>query len=231
MDSDSRPLTDPERLYLQWHTVRARGGSLKEILLGGCFGAGCLSTPVLLGLLIWGLRLSSPPWRWWAIWGLGAFGLVWVVIVGTGLVQRRARAARSTDSRKAMEIDLAGGIARIRRHKASALMLAYSAQRTERTYFVRLEDQRVLFLAPWTPPGCDVKGMEFRPDERGFPSREFEIATGPESQLLLEVRGAGEPLRPEAEFDMAQGLRRIRSGDFVQVAWEDVRKTYGQPGA
>jgi len=71
--------------------------------------------------------------------------------------------------------------------------------------------------------------MGFRPDERGFPSRDFEIATGPASMLLLEVRGAGEPLRPEAEFDMVQGLRRIRSGDFVKVAWEDLRKTYGQP--
>jgi hypothetical protein len=227
VDAATRPLTDPERLYFQWHTIRARGGSLKEILLGGCFGAGCLSTPILLGLLIWGLRLASPPWRWWAIGGLGSFALIWIIIVMSGMVQRRARAARSTDTRKAMEADLAGGVARIDRYKATGLMLAYFAQRSERTYFVRLEDQRVLFLAPWTPPGCDVKGMEFRPDERGFPSREFEIATGPLSMLLLEVRGTGELLRPEVEFDMAQGLRRIRSGDFVKIAWEDIRKTYG----
>jgi hypothetical protein len=200
---------------------------LKELLLGGCFGAGCLSTPVLLGLLIWGLRLSAPPWRWWAIGGLGCFGLIYVVLVMSGLVQRRARAARSTDSLKAMKSDLAAGVARLHRYKASGLMLAWSAQRTERTYFVRLEDERILFLAPWTPPGCEVKGMEFRPDERGFPSREFEIATGPESLLLLEVRGAGELLRPETEFDMVQGLRRIRSGDFVKIPWEDIRKTYG----
>jgi hypothetical protein len=227
VDSDTRPLSSPERLYLQWHTIRARGGSLKEILLGGCFGAGCLSTPVLLGLLVWGLRLSSPPWRAWGIGGLGSVGLIWIIIVTSGMVQRRVRAARSTDSRMAVEADLAGGVARIHRYKASALMLAYSAQRTERTYFVRLEDQRILFLAPWTPPGCDLKGMEFRPDERGFPSREFEVATGPASLLLLEVRGTGELLRPEAEFDMAQGLRRIRSGDFVKIAWEDVRRMYG----
>jgi hypothetical protein len=227
VDSETRPLTEPERLYLRWHTIRARGGSFKELLLGSCFGAGCLSTPVLLGLLIWGLRLSRPPWRWWALVGLGSFGLIWIIMVTSGMVQRRRRAARSTDSLKSMEADLAGGVARLERFKASALMLAYSAQRTERTYFVRIENDKVLFLAPWTPPGCDVKGMEFRPDERGFPSREFEIATGPQSLLLLEVRGTGELLRPEVEFDLAQGLRRIRSGDFVKIPWEEIRKAYG----
>jgi hypothetical protein len=227
MDSDTRTLTDPERRYLQWHSIRARGGSLRELFLGSCFGSGCLSTPVLLGLLIWGLRLSRPPWRWWALAGLGSVGVIWIIFVIAGVIQRRARAARLTDSLKAMDADLAGGVARLRRYKASALMLAYSAERTERTYFVRLEDGRILFLAPWTPPGCTVKGMEFRPDERGFPSREFEIASGPQSLLLLEVRGNGEPLRPEVEFDLAQGLRRIRSGDVVDVSWEEIRKAYG----
>jgi hypothetical protein len=227
VDPETRPLTDPERAYFRWHATRARGGSIKELMLGGCFGAGCLSTPVLLGLLIWGLRLSSPPWR---IWGMGALGTIvvaWIVTVAFGQAQRRTRASRSSDNRMAMDDDLAGGLARIHRYRATALALGYSAQRTERAYFVRLDDGRILYLAPWTPPMCDVAGMAFRPDERGFPSREFEIVRGPQSQLLLEVRGSGEPLVPELEFDLAPSLRRIRSGDFVNVPWEDLRKTYG----
>jgi hypothetical protein len=61
-------------------------------------------------------------------------------------------------------------------------------------------------------PGCTLKGMSFLPDEKGFPSTEFEIAATPNDLLILDVVGTGEFLRPVDEFELGEDPESISRG-------------------
>jgi hypothetical protein len=230
---DTRPLTDAERRYLNWcrsHRTLGQTG-VADLLLASCGGAGCFTfvAYLLLGF-VW--KKLAPP-RWQENTGLIMFVLpivIWVGVLIYAFTTRRKPQAAVPGPRKEIEQDLAGGVARIHRFRATDILLAYDGDRSNRTYFVRLDDGRILFLASWKPHRYEDKEMSFLPDERGFPSAAFEIAAGPESLFILSVVGTGDYLRPQDEFELGDGPKsspKLQSGSFVEGPWEEIRKTFG----
>ena len=226
MESRTRPLNEPERRYLQWHASRLQGGALKEIAIGSCFGSGCVSLP-LGGIAVAASHTLHGSVAARIIAGAAIVATLWLIFFVAGLIYRRKEAAKTADERRRIENDLKAGVAAVHRFRARDVFLAYGNRRRERNYFVHLDDERVLFLGVWKPPTCTLADVTGTPDERGFPSSEFEVATGPESRLILEVLGRGEFLRPVDEFDLANRKLKLASGEIVPTPWEDVRKTYG----
>ena len=229
---NSRPLTGAERRYLEWW-LKGRKPSLSfpERAVGSVFASGCL-TLVIYALLAaackifgftmggkWGATLLIPP------------AVLWVGCMIASFTLRR-RPDSTAEARKRIREDLAGGIARIHRFRATDVQMAYRNQRAERTYFVRLDDGRILFLGPWKFWGYDDPEMTLVPDAHGFPSAEFEIAATPHEQLILDVVGRGDYLRPVDEFELGDDpdlskASRLQSTGFIDVPWEKVKKTFG----
>ena len=167
----------------------------------------------------WGATLLIPP------------AVLWVGCMIAGYMMRR-RPDSTAEARKRIQADLAGGVASLHRFRAAEVMLAYRDERRERTYFVRLDDGRVLFLGPWTFWGYTAPPMTCVPDEHGFPSGEFEIAATPNDLLILDVVGRGDYLRPVDEFELGDDpdlskASRLQSAGFIDVPWEKVKKTFG----
>ena len=242
MNGDTRPLTDPERRYLEWWLesgLLTTGPTAKDKVFISIYAAGCLSAIVyfVAGIVMKFLLVIAAtrafrnhPWKGYAIF-LVPF-VIWIgVLIYMFVVRRRKPDAEAQDPRKTVQKDLADGVARIHRLRATAVKVAHSDRRRRRTYFVRLEDGRVLILGEWRPMGCTVKGLSFLPDEKGFPSTTFEIAATPNDLLILDVVGTGEFLRPEDEFELNEDpdtdLSRLDTGDLVDVAWDDVKKLFG----
>ena len=224
---ETRPLTDVERRYLEWHLAQESGPDPKQIVIGSCFGAGCLGFPVVAVGLIAGANArairSRPFWL-----GMAAVAVaLWLFFVILGLLQRRTRASQRAEARGKIESDLTAGVAALHRFRASAVILAYGPKRRTRNYFVRLDDGRVLYLGAWTPPACPVKELSGAPDEKGFPSVEFDLATGPESRLMLDVVGRGDFLRPVDEFDLRKRTPKLIPGELIPTPWAELRATYG----
>jgi hypothetical protein len=232
---DLRPLTDAERRYLRWCAKHRTIGSsgVADLLLASCGGAGCLTCFAYLILGILWKAAAPASWKESGVIGLLMFVLpivIWIGVLVYAFTSRRRRPPDAPDPRRQIEQDLSGGVAKIHRFRATAVLLAYDGDRSNRTYFVRLDDGRILFLASWKPPRYEDPEMSFLPDERGFPSAAFEIATGPGSLFILNVVGSGEYLRPQDEFELGDGPEsspRLQSGSFVQGPWEEIRKTYG----
>ena len=229
---NTRPLTDAERRYLEWWLKgRALTTPFTARAVGSVFASGCL-TLVIYALLAaackifgftmggrWGATLLIPPAVLWVLFLTASFAL-------------RSRPDSTPEERKRIQSDLEGGIARIHRFRATDVMMAYRDRRAERTYFVRLDDGRILFLGPWKFWGYDDPEMTLVPDEHGFPSGEFEIAATPGDQLILDVVGRGDFLRPVDEFELGDDpdlskASRLQSTGFIDVPWETVKKTFG----
>ena len=247
MDGDTRPLTDPERRYVQWW--------LKNGLIGGptagdkvvlsCMTAGCFTaityfvSALVLKILVSIAATSIAARKFraseWKTIGLVAIPLLfWIgMLVYFFIVRRRKPPPDAEDPKKLLQQDLSEGVARIHRFRATEILLAHLDNRRERNYFVRLEDGRVLFLGDWRPTGCKVQGLNTMPDEKGFPSTTFEIAATPNYLLILDVVGTGDFLRPVDEFELNEDelpsdeRSRLEAGTFVKVPWEDLRKTFG----
>ena len=243
---ETRPLTEPERRYLEWWLksgLLTTGPEWKDKIFLSLYTAGCLSFIVYIvaGILIKILlaitatSAAARAFRNSPSKGMAIFLVPFVLFVGMLIyffvVRRRKPDAEIQDPKKTIEQDLAGGVAQIHRLRATAVIVAHSDHRRRRTYFARLEDGRVLILADWRPHGCAIKGMSFLPDEKGFPSAEFEIAATPNDLLILDVVGTGEYLRPVDEFELNEDPdvdpHRLESGGFIDVPWEDLRKTFG----
>jgi hypothetical protein len=231
---ETRPLRDAERRYLEWHEKHVEGPTTAQMAeFAGCF-AGCFTLPVSVGLLAGVASLARGPWTTKVLTVAAVFAAAWLVLFLWMWNQRRKGAALGAQERQAIRSDLAGGVAAIRRFRATAVLLAYGPKRRERNYFVRVDDGRVLFLGGWKPPACTLKELSYLPDEKGFPSAEFDVDTGPESRLLLDVVGRGDFLRPADEFDLAPRVAntrspksKLKSGELVPTPWDDLRKTYG----
>ncbi len=232
MADDTRPFTDAERRYLEWWVNGRRiRASFYERAVGSCFASGCL-TLVIYALLAgackifgftmggkWGATLLIPP------------AVLWVGCMIVSFVMRR-RPDATAEERKRIKADLAGGVARIHRFRATEVLMAYRDERRERTYFVRLDDGRILFLGPWNFWGYSEPEMTLAPDAHGFPSGDFEIAATPNDQLILDVVGRGDYLRPVDEFELGDDpdlskSSRLQSAGFIDVPWEKIRKKYG----
>ena len=229
---ETRPLTAAERRYLEWW-LKGRKLSLSfyERAIGSIFASGCL-TLVIYALLAaackifgftmggkWGATLLIPP------------AVLWVLFVTASFVLR-SRPDSTADSRKRIQSDLDGGVAHLHRFRATDVMMAYRDERKERTYFVRLDDGRVLFLGPWKFWGYHDPELSFDPDSHGFPSSDFEIAATPNDLLILDVVGRGDFLRPSDEFELGDEPElsnsvRLHSAGFIDVPWEKVKETYG----
>jgi hypothetical protein len=229
---NTRPLTDAERRYLDWWLKGKKLSlSLKDRAVGSCFASGCL-TLVIYALLAaackifgftmggkWGATLLIPPAVLWLICLTASFGM-------------KSRPDSTAEARKRIQADLAGGVARLHRFRATEVVMAYRDQRRERTYFVRLDDGKILFLAPWKYWGYEDSEMSFVPDGHGFPSGDFEIAATPNDLLILDVVGRGDFLRPADEFELNDDPDlskppRLESACFIDVPWEKIRKEFG----
>ena len=245
--TDTRLLTDPERRYLEWW-VRTGGLPGGPTPMGnvfiGCYGAGCLTIllygamalvmKVLLAIAATHAAAHAAQRSTWKGPLLVAIPLLlWIGMLIYLFTRKRKMAPGIEDPKKVVQQDLAEGIARIHRFRATDVMLAWADERRDRHYFVRLDDGRVLFLGPWRPMECKVEGMTFLPDEKGFPSATFEIAATPNYLLILDVVGTGDFLRPVDEFELNEdedpgnNRCRLEAGSFVKTPWEDLRKTFG----
>ena len=248
MSDDTRPLTDAERRYLEWwlksRSLKSGPGFIDHLLMT-LWGAGCLSflvyvvMAIVLKILLAITATSaaarafrSSPWKGRAIFAIPL--VLWVAVLVYMFVTRRGKPRPEfPDPKKRVRQDLDGGMARIHRLRAKAVMLAFSEQRRKRNYFVQLEDGKILFLGNWQPLGCKVEGMTFLPDEKGFPSTRFEIAATPNELLILDIVGTGEYLRPTDEFELVGDEDpetdpfRLEPGGLVGVPWEDLKKTFG----
>jgi hypothetical protein len=243
---ETRPLTDAERRYLEWWLksgLLTTGPSAKDKIFLSTYAAGCLTgiTYFLMAIVLKILTVISAtavaakafrksPEKGYIIAGIAV--VFWIgMLVYFFVVRRRKPGTEMPDPKKTIEQDLAEGVARIHRLRATAVIVAHSDRRKRRTYFVRLDDGRILILGEFRPMGCAVKGLSFLPDEKGFPSITFEIAATPNDLLILDVVGTGEFLRPEDEFELSEDpdtdLSRLEPGGLVDVPWDEIKKTFG----
>jgi hypothetical protein len=243
---ETRPLTEPERRYLEWWLKNGlisgpRPGDkvVLSCMTSGCFTAVLYFVGALLLKILGSIAATRPAALQfkrseWKGYGMAAIPIVlWIVMLIYFFTHgRRKPAAEVQDPRKLIQQDLDGGVAQIHRLRATEVMLALEDERRERSYFVRLDDGRILFLGPWKPAGCKTTGMSFLPDEKGFPGTTFEIAATPNYLLILDVVGTGEYLRPVDEFELNEDRDpfdrcRLEAGNFVKVPWEKIRGTFG----
>jgi len=246
MSEETRPLTEPERRYLEWWIKNARmpGPRAGDKVVLSCMTAGCFTAVIyfvsaLLLKILMSIAATRPAAHRfkhseWKGYGMAAIPVVlWIIMLIYFFVQgRRKPTAEVEDPKKLIQQDLDGGVARIYRFRATEILLAHEDERRERNYFARLEDGRILFLGPWRPTSCKTQGLSFVPDEKGFPSTTFEIAATPHYLLILDVVGTGEYLRPADEFELNEDEDpfdrcRLEAGRFVKVPWEEIRKTFG----
>jgi hypothetical protein len=245
MNGETRSLTEPERRYLEWWAKTGglpSGPTVKDNLVIGCTGAGCLTAvlylvgglamKILLALAATHVAVHKIQRSEW--WGRLLFAVPLVLWIGMLIyLFTRPRKTAAEDPKKLVQQDLTEGVARIHRFRATEVLLAFADERRERHYFVRLDDGRVLFLGPWRPLGCKTQGLSFVPDEKGFPSATFEIAATPNYLLILDVVGTGDFLRPVDEFELSEDADpgnnrcRLEAGNFVKTPWEEIRKTFG----
>lgn len=228
--SETRPLTDPERRTLEWHVSQCKGPGLKHMLGCATYGAGCITVPIGT-LVILSLNELESSDNVKIATALGMYGSLWVILMIQQWIERIRTAAKSAEQLKAFRNDLEGGVARIHRFRAEDILLGYEPGRVGRCYFVLLENQNIMVLQETKPQGCDVAGMPFSPDERGFPSKDFEICVSPDSGIILLVVGTGEYLRPADEFELGDGELptpwRFDEIYRVEGSWKDIRKEYG----
>src|SRR5689334_12847401 len=159
MDTETRPLTEPERRYLEWWLrsgLLKTGPSWKDKIFLSLYTAGCLSFIVYVAaalllkllLVITATAAAARAFRSSPARGMAIFLVPFVLWIGMMfyffVVRRRKPGTEIPDPEKTVKQDLAEGVARIHRLRATAVMVAHADRRKRRTYFVRLEDDRVL---------------------------------------------------------------------------------------
>jgi hypothetical protein len=223
-----RPLTDSERSTLALHAAFALsfGGFLAPAM--GRALLTLLAAFLLLGvpLALAKVDLSAGPARGLIALGVAATFAFWTAIAMRGYrCKRREIAPRQ----EALRADLAGGVAEIQGHRATAAIRAVGPVHGERCYFMRLDDGAVMFVGYWNPPDSD-DGEEV-PGADGMPSTQFEIARAPRSKLVLSVTGKGDALVPSQTFTLSRQLVDQEAlpecGDVVERPWESIAHAFG----
>ena len=153
--------------------------------------------------------------------------LVWIpLVIFLIRTDRSEQRKATTDTRK----DLEEGIANVQHYQAKGAMRAILEEHRERCFFIRLDDDRVIFVGPWDPPDDDNPAdiNTDSPETERFPSTEFEIVRAPASNIVLSTRGLGQPLQPSQTFVMKQGTKYDPNyGAFVKVPWEKIATVFG----
>lgn len=227
---DQRPLTPGERQTLTRVPAPTAPFPLAWDIGMGSFGAtGCLGAMLILAVAaFFGTYNADRRTTTTAI--LIVAGLA----VLSGAVSTRLRYSaerrRQLARQATIDDDLAGGVASIQRHQATAAIRAILEEYRLRAYFMRLADGRVMFIGHWRSPEDENPAIQDLPEDLpAYPSSEFEIARGPSSGILLGVTFTGTPLTVETTFEHRPGLQApsLGVGEVAPVAWDQVRKTYG----
>lgn len=112
-------------------------------------------------------------------------------------------------------LDLADGVAEVERLRAVDALRVEEDEDLGVGYFLRLADDRILFL----------KGQYL--DEPPFPSTEFELSRAPHARVVFGVSCRGSHLPPSrtiAPFTRSEyrGRRVPEDGQWIDASWEDV---------
>jgi hypothetical protein len=224
----SRPLTDSERSTLALHAAFAPSfGSFLAPAMGRALLT-LLAAFLLLGVPLGLARVDISSWPGRDLIMLGVAG-TFVFWTGIAVRDHRSKRRALASRQEALQADLASGVAQIERRRATEAIRAIGPVHGERCYFVRLDDESVMFVGYWNPPDGDAAALG--PEVDGFPSTEFEIARAPRSKLVLGVSGMGNPLEPTETFTLNR--RRVdeeklpASGDIVDVPWNSIVRAFG----
>ncbi|MCC6611803.1 MAG: hypothetical protein IT515_19285 [Burkholderiales bacterium] len=223
----TRPLTDQERDLLAARAVDPRSfASFLAVAWGMGFGTLFAAFLVLaVPLVLAGVDFTRWPAKDLTILGVVAVFAFWTAIAARNHRRHRVRRA---PLEAMLHADLTGGVAEIERHRAVEAIRAIAPEHGERAYFVRLADDRVLFVGYWHPAGDAPPGTL---EAGNFPSTEFELARGPASRLVLGAIGCGEPLATSQSFelgrDMLEGEGLPEAGGWVETPWAAIQATFG----
>ena len=232
----NRPFTEKEKQFLQ----RTAGyAAQRPELIGGLLAAwGMAFFTVLAGVFVILLPLSCfahinfsvpPAQRYVGLVAVGLFVLYTAAAVWNYLW--RSRHNRGQGLAAEIEADMEGGVAKIEEYRATAAIRATSPEHRERSYFLQLEDGRVLFAGYWKAPTSEYKeGIDLPEEDGTFPSGKFEVARAPHSGLVLGFQGRGSFLEPEETFELGSRFyteRLLDVGDIVAAPWLKIRERYG----
>lgn len=222
----TRPLTSQERDLLAACAVDPRS---RASFLGVAWGMAVatlfvaflvLGVPLSLG----GVDVSCWPGKDVTLLGVAAVFVFWTAI---GARNHRRHRARRAPFEAALRADLAGGVAGVERHAAVDAIRVTAPEHGERAYFLRLADDRVLFVGYWNPT---AHGASEAAETGGFPSTEFELARGPASRVVLGAAGCGAPIVPSQTFELGRRspdtLRLPGAGEWVATPWSGISATY-----
>jgi hypothetical protein len=224
----TRPLTDAERSTLALHAAFALSfGSF----LAPSMGRALLT--LLAGFLLLGvpLAIARVDFASWPAKDLLEVGVASVFAFWTGIAIRdyRRKCREIAPRQELLRADLAGGVAEVEQYHATNAIRAISPVNRERSYFMRLDDGRVMFVGYWNPP--DDEAVVDGPELGGFPAVEFEIARGPRSRIMLGVIGRGGHLAPAQTFtlgrEVLEGGRLPESGTVVDSSWASLASVFG----
>jgi len=192
----------------------------------------CLSLVLLiaLALIVGGLSLLVPSLRERpAVLMLvlaPAFLLPLAVIVVTAVayVHMRRDEARQHAMHKH---DLEAGHVLVERHRVLEAYRAIRVEHRDRTYFLRLDDGRILYLGAYDPPDDDNPAcMSGHPDTE-LPNTEVEMVRAAVSRSTLSRRFPGRPFAPSRTFELVNDREEPNDGDFVDVPWESIPDHFG----
>ncbi len=224
----TRPMTDSERSTLALHAAFALSfGSFLTPSMGRAL------LTLLAGFLLLGvpLALARVDFASWPAKDLLVLGVAAVFAFWAGIAIRdyRRKCRELAPRQDLLRADLASGVAEVEQYRATHVIRAIGPVNRERSYFVRLDDGRVMFVGYWNPPD-DESGAE-GPELGGFPAAEFEIARGPRSRMMLGVNGRGGALAPSQTFTLGQhaveGGQLPESGTVVDSSWESLTRVFG----
>lgn len=224
----TRPLTETERSTLALHAAFALSfGSF----LAPSMGRALLT--LLAGFLLLGvpLAIARVDFASWPAKDLLVLGVATVFAFWTGIAVRdyRRKSRELAPRQELLRTDLAGGVAEVEQYRALEAIRAIGPVNRERSYFVRLDDARVMFVGYWNPP--DDESATAGPELGGFPAAAFEIARGPRSRIMLGVVGTGAALAPSQTFTLGrrvlEGGQLPESGTVVDSSWESLVGVFG----
>jgi hypothetical protein len=202
METSERPLTPPERSWLERGS--STNGPVRQAVI-----AGLLTFMGGLGLLL----VVLPPGQEHGTPSLVASGVAALAAVVVAL--RVGRRARGDGMAEELRRDLAAGLARVVRYRVREALAIEDTEDGRSLYLLHLEDGSVAFLA-----GAYLDEAE---SEGAFPTAVVDVARAPASGLVLQLAGSGAPVPVVARLtELPEALRHLdlEDGARVPVAWE-----------
>jgi len=213
MTPKTRPLSEQEKLSL-----KELGREPRQTAM-----------PSIIGLGGWGLTVNLGIWidsQFHFMEAMGAptfFGLTTVFWLVVGISVSRSWPKPGNTFGGQCQKDLDGGVANIFSFSAKEAILVEEFTDEGSQYFIRLQDDSVLFLR-----GQYLYASEARKE---FPSTEFEITQSPHTKIVFEIICRGTYLAPTKELKpfRAEHFEKDKipqDMELLTIPWTEIETKY-----